>query len=114
MPPVTLHGTARDFMDQVRLFGRLPQSHHSGAVERILRQTVGACEGRWEIRIRHFPRTPWCLLRIKRPSDGFKSTLLLDLYEEPLEQVATSLSDALKHADDRSRATPSRAEKTAY
>jgi hypothetical protein len=85
-------------MDQVRLIGRIPESPHSGAVEGILRQTVGAHGGRWEIRIRHLTQTPWYLLRIKR-SDGFKSTLLLDLYEEPLEQVATSLSEALKLAD---------------
>jgi hypothetical protein len=85
-------------MDQVRLIGRIPESPHSGAVESLLRRTVGAYEGRWEIRIRHLPQTPWCLLLIKRSSDGFKSTLLLDLYEEPLELVETSLSEALKSA----------------
>ena len=85
-------------MDQVRLIGQMPESPHSGAVEGLLRRTVGAYAGRWEIRIRHLPRTPWYLLRIKRSSDGFKSTLLLDLYEEPLELVATSLSEALKYA----------------
>ena len=86
-------------MDQVTLIGRIPESPQSGAVEGLLRRTVGACEGPWEIRIRHLPQTPWCLLRIKRSSDGFKCTLLLDLYEEPLEQVATSLTDAFRHAD---------------
>ena len=74
---------------------RIPQS----ALEGILRRTLEAHEGRWEVRIRHLPQSPWYLLRIRRPSDGFKSTLLLDLYEEPLEQVATTLSDAFKDAD---------------
>jgi hypothetical protein len=86
-------------MDQVTLIGRIPESPQSGAVEGLLRRTVGACEGPWEIRIRHLPQTPWCLLRIKRSSDGFKCTLLLDLYEEPLEQVAMGLSEALRFAD---------------
>lgn len=85
-------------MDQVKLIGRIPESPHSGALEGILRSAVEAHQG-WEIRIRHLPQTPWYLLRLKRRSDGFKSTLLFDLYEEPLEQVATSLSDAFKHAD---------------
>ena len=86
-------------MDHVRLIGRIPESPHSGALEGILRRTLEAHEGRWEVRIRHLPQSPWYLLRIRRPSDGFKSTLLLDLYEEPLEQVATTLSDAFKDAD---------------
>jgi hypothetical protein len=86
-------------MDQVTLIGRIPESPQSGAVEGLLRRTVGACRGLWEIRIRHLPQTPWCLLRIKRSSDGFKCTLLLDLYEEPLEQVAMGLSEALRFAD---------------
>jgi hypothetical protein len=86
-------------MDHVRLIGRIPESPKSGALEGILRRTLEAREGRWEVRIRHLPHSPWYLLRIRRPSDGFKSTLLLDLYEEPLEQVATTLSDAFKDAD---------------
>jgi hypothetical protein len=85
-------------MRQDRLIGRIPESPHSGALEGILRRAVDAHHG-WEIRIRHLPHTPWYLLRLKRCSDGFKSTLLLDLYEEPLEQVATSLTDAFRHAD---------------
>ena len=86
-------------MDHVRLIGRIPESPNSGALEGILRRTLEAHEGRWEVRIRHLPQSPWYLLRIRRPSDGFKSTLLLDLYEEPLEQVAMGLSEALRFAD---------------
>ncbi len=85
-------------MDQARLIGRIPESPHRHALEGILRRAMEGREGRWEIRIRHLPQTPWYLLRLKR-SDGFKSTLLLDLYEEPLEQVATTLSDAFRDAD---------------
>lgn len=88
-----------DSMDQIRLIGSIPDSPHGGAVEGILRQAVGAHTGAWEIRIRHLPQTSWSLLRIKRPADGFKCTLLLDLYEEPLEQVAAGLRAALKHAN---------------
>jgi hypothetical protein len=84
-------------VDHVTLIGSIPESPHRGAVERVLRHTVGALAGRWEIRIRHLPQTPWCLLRIKRTSDGFKCTVLLDLYAEPLELVAAGLIEALKH-----------------
>ena len=87
-------------MDHVKLIGRIPESPHSGALEGILRRTLEAHEG-WEVRIRHLPHSPWYLLRIRRPSDGFKSTLLLDVYEEPLEQVANALSEAFKDADER-------------
>lgn len=90
-------------MDHVTVIGHIPRSSHSGAVEDLLRRAVGAHQGPWEIRIRHLPHTPWYLLRIKRSSDGFKSTLLLDLYEEPLEQVATSLVGALRGAGGHGR-----------
>jgi len=83
-------------VDQVTLIGSLPESPHRGAVERVLRQTVGAHEGQWEIRIRHVPQTSWCLLRLKRPSDGLMCTVLIDPYEEPLETVTNCLLEALK------------------
>jgi hypothetical protein len=96
-------------MDQVRLIGSIPEAPHSSEVEGLLRRTVAAHGGRWEIRIRHLPETPWHLLRIKRSSDGFTATVIVDLYEEPLQLVATNLSEALKDADG-----PSAREATAH
>jgi hypothetical protein len=84
-------------VDQITMIGSLPESPHRGAVERVLRQTVAAHAGKWEIRIRHVPQTSWCLLRLKRSPDGLRCTVLLDPYEEPLETMTTCLVEALKH-----------------
>ena len=84
-------------MDDVTVFGCLPESLPSRAIEGLLQGTTVARGGAWEVHIRHVPQTPWSLLRIKHSPDGFKCTVLLDPRGEPLAQVAAGLGDAVRH-----------------
>jgi hypothetical protein len=85
-------------VDHVTLLGHIPPAPHGRAIEDILRREVSAHPGRWELRLRRLPQSPWMLLRIKR-SDGFRRTLLLDPYEQPLELVAAVVTAALRDAE---------------
>jgi hypothetical protein len=85
-------------VDHVTSIGHIPPAPHGRAIEDILRREVSAHPGRWELRVRRLPQSPWWLLRIKR-SDGYTRTLLLDPFEQPLHLVAAVLMDALKDAE---------------
>jgi hypothetical protein len=91
--------TSNSAMNEVVILSDIPEKHPGkAAIEDRLHAAVLRIPGPWRVEVLRVASGSWWLVCFERPTDGFRSTILLSPWEHDLEHISRDVDELLARA----------------
>jgi hypothetical protein len=91
--------TSNSGISEVVLLSDIPEKHPGkAAIEDSLHAAARRVPGPWRVEVLQVASGSWWLVCFERPTDGFRSTILLSPWEHDLEHISRDVGELLARA----------------